>query len=104
MIVTTQDGNNKYYPIAWGIVGSENEDAWNWFLTRLIEVIVDTNDLVFISDRAQSIKTVVSTVYEKAQHSACVWHVAQNVRSMFRCGDIMGAYWKVMDTYRVEQF
>ncbi|KAL5564836.1 hypothetical protein UlMin_028000 [Ulmus minor] len=104
LVATAQDGNNKCYPIAWGIVDSENEDAWTWFLIRLREVIGDTDELVFISDRAQSIKTAVSTVYEKVQHSACAWHVAQNVRSKFRCGDIMGAYWKAMDAYRVEQF
>ena len=73
-------------------------------MTRLREVIGDTDELVFIFDRAQSIKTVVSTVYEKAQHDACAWHVVQNVRSKFKCGDIMGAYWKAMDVYKVEQF
>ena len=46
----------------------------------------------------------MSTVYEKAQHGACAWHVAQNVRSKFRCEDIMGAYWKAVDAYRVKQF
>ena len=87
-----------------GIVDSENEDAWTWFLTRLREVIGDTNELVFVSDRAQSIKTVVSTVYDKEQHDACVWHIMQNVKSKFRFWDMMGAYWKAVDAYRVEQF
>ena len=27
LVATTQDGNNKCYPIAWGIVDSENKDA-----------------------------------------------------------------------------
>ena len=72
LVATAQDGNNKCYPIAWGIVDSENKDAWTWFLTRLREVIGDTDKLVFVSDRAQSIKTAVSTVYKKVQHSACV--------------------------------
>ena len=71
-------------------------------MTRLREVIGDTYELVFVSDKAQSIKTAVFDVYEKAKHSACAWHVAQNVRSKFRCGDIMGAYWKVLDSYMVE--
>ena len=67
-------------------------------------MIGDINELVFISNRAQSIKTVVSTVYEKAQHSACTWHIAQNVKSKFRWRDMMGAYWKAMDVYRAKQF
>ncbi|KAL5565011.1 hypothetical protein UlMin_028175 [Ulmus minor] len=104
LVATTQDDNSKCYSIAWGIVDSENEDSWTWFLTRLKEVIGDTNELVFILDRAQSIKNVISTVFNNAQHGACVWHVAQNVKNKFKCGDIMGSYWKALSTYRVEEF
>ncbi|KAL5549173.1 hypothetical protein UlMin_004404 [Ulmus minor] len=98
------DGNSKCYPIAWGIVDSENEDSWTWFLRRLREVIGDTDKLVFISDRAQSIKKAISIVYDRAQHGARAWHVAQNVKSKFRCGDMMGTYWKAVDVYTVEEF
>ena len=67
-------------------------------------MIGDTDELVFISDRAQSIKKVISIVYEKAQHGAYAWHVAHNVKTRFRCGDMMGAYWKAVDAYTVEEF
>lgn len=92
LVATTQDGNTKCYPITWSIVDYENEDSWTWFLRRLREVIGDIDELMFISKRAQSIKTNISTIYEKAQHGAYVWHVAQNVKNKFRCGDIIGAY------------
>ena len=72
LVATTQDRNSKCYPIAWSIVDSKNEDSWTWFLTRLKEVIGDTDELVFISDKAKSIKNVVSTVFNNAQHGACV--------------------------------
>ena len=61
-------------------------------MRRLREVISDTNELVFISDKAQSIKKAISTVYKKAQYGACAWHIAHNVKSKFRCGDIMSVY------------
>ena len=67
LVATTQSGNSKCYPIARGIVDSENEDSWTWFLRRLKEVIGDRDELVFISDRAQSIKKAISIVYERAQ-------------------------------------
>ncbi len=44
------------------------------------------------------------TVYEKTHHGACAWHVAQNVKNKFKCGDIMGSYWKAVNAYRVEDF
>ncbi|KAL5579492.1 hypothetical protein UlMin_011934 [Ulmus minor] len=104
LVATAQDGNSKCYPIAWGIVDSKNNDSWTWFLTRLKEVIGDTDKLVFVSDRAKSIKNAVSTVFYNVQHGACAWHVAQNVKNKFKCSDIMGSYWKAVNMYRVEEF
>ncbi|KAL5558190.1 hypothetical protein UlMin_034401 [Ulmus minor] len=71
LVATAQDGNGQYYPLAWGIVDSENEDAWTWFLTQLKEVIGDTDELALISDRVLSIKKAISIVFEKAHHGAC---------------------------------
>ncbi|KAL5550950.1 hypothetical protein UlMin_001126 [Ulmus minor] len=56
LVATAQDGNGQCYPIAWGITDSENEDAWTWFLSKLKEVIGDSDELAFISDMALSIK------------------------------------------------
>ncbi|KAL5582167.1 hypothetical protein UlMin_014609 [Ulmus minor] len=96
--------NGQYYPLAWGIVDSENEDAWTWFLTQLKEVIGDTDELALISNRAPSIKKAISTVFEKAHHGACAWHVAQNIKNKFKCADIMGSYWSAVNAYRCKDF
>ncbi|KAL5537977.1 hypothetical protein UlMin_045921 [Ulmus minor] len=104
LVATAQDGNGQCYPLAWGIVDSENEDAWTWFLTQLKEVIGDTDELALISDRAPSIKKAISTVFEKAHHGACAWHVAQNIKNNFKCVDIMGSYWSAVNAYRCENF
>ncbi|KAL5552178.1 hypothetical protein UlMin_002354 [Ulmus minor] len=81
-----------------------NEDAWSWFLTQLKEIIGDTDELALISDRAPSIKKAISTVFEKAHHGACAWHVAQNIKNKFKCADIMGSYWSAVNAYRCEDF
>ncbi|KAL5544667.1 hypothetical protein UlMin_008451 [Ulmus minor] len=104
LVATAQDSNDQCYPLAWGIVDSENEDAWTWFLTQLKEVIGDTDELALISDRAPSIKKAISTVFEKAHHGACAWHVAQNIKNKFKCADIMGSYWSAVNAYRCEDF
>ena len=94
-VAMAQDGNTKCYLVAWGIVDYENDDSWTWFLRRLREVIGDT-ELLFIFNRAQSIKTTISTFYKIVQQGACAWHVSQNAKNEFKCRDIMGAYWKWM--------
>ena len=43
-------------------------------------VIYDVLGLMSISDRHQSIKKTVRTVYLKALHASCIWHLTQNMR------------------------
>ena len=41
-IATCLDGNNQLYPLAIGVMDSENNDAWEWFVTKLHGVIGDS--------------------------------------------------------------
>ncbi|XP_062113752.1 uncharacterized protein LOC133824792 [Humulus lupulus] len=45
------DANNHMYPVAFGIVDSENHDFWKYFMSKLKEVIGEVKDLAFVSDR-----------------------------------------------------
>ncbi|KAH9752662.1 SWIM-type domain-containing protein [Citrus sinensis] len=44
-VATCLDGNNQLYPLAIGIMDSENNDAWEWFMMKLHEVIGDRPEL-----------------------------------------------------------
>lgn len=50
-----QDGNFQIFPLAFAVVDSENDQAWEWFFQKLNTFVPDTTDLVFISDRHVSI-------------------------------------------------
>ncbi|EOA28310.1 hypothetical protein CARUB_v10024509mg, partial [Capsella rubella] len=52
---SAQDANFQVFPIAFGIVNSENDEAWTWFMEKLSEAIPDDPDLVIVSDRHSSI-------------------------------------------------
>ncbi|XP_048615697.1 uncharacterized protein LOC125588409 [Brassica napus] len=49
LVATVLDGNSSLYPIAFGVVDSENDLAWNWFMTQLNVVIADDHSLAFVS-------------------------------------------------------
>ena len=53
LFVVGQDDDNGFYPIAIAIVQSESKDTWSWFLTRLLEDLIDFIDkrFSFISDQ-----------------------------------------------------
>lgn len=48
-----KDANNQMFPIAWAVVGAENEMYWTWFLKILMEElgIRDGNGVTFMSDQ-----------------------------------------------------
>jgi len=60
--VSAPDANFQVFPIAFGIVNSENDYAWTWFMERLTDTIPDDPDLVFVSDRHSSIYASIRKV------------------------------------------
>lgn len=80
LTASMQDANFQVFPIAFGIVDSENNDAWTWFFRQLSDILPDAEDLVIVSDRRRSIYAGLSAVYPLAFHGACVVHIERNVR------------------------
>lgn len=78
-----QDGNFQIMPLAFGVVDSENELAWTWFFRKLVEIVPDADDLVFVLDRHNSIYAALRTVYPLARHGACAVHLYRNVKSRY---------------------
>ena len=84
LFATAVDGNSNLYPIAFGVVDSETEDSWEWFLRQLKVVIADSKDLAFVSDRAASIAKAFGTVYPSSRHGICIHHLLTNVVKNFK--------------------
>ncbi|XP_062088889.1 uncharacterized protein LOC133795455 [Humulus lupulus] len=104
LVATTQDSEYHTYPIAWGLVDSENNASWTWFLEKLKELIPDSSNLCFISDRHQSIEHAVRHVYVMASHGACYWHVKQNIKHRFKSAASTKLYKKAAIAYRIKEF
>ncbi|XP_024011367.1 uncharacterized protein LOC112086626 [Eutrema salsugineum] len=67
---SAQDGNFQVFPLGFAVVDSENDDAWEWFLWKLTEIVPEEPDLVFVSDRHSSIYTAIRKVYLMSSHGA----------------------------------
>ena len=57
------DGHNWMYPVAVGVVDSESNENWVWFMERLKKAIGTPVGLTFSTDRGQAVMNGVSEVF-----------------------------------------
>ncbi|KAG7559290.1 Transposase MuDR plant [Arabidopsis thaliana x Arabidopsis arenosa] len=60
---SAQDGNFQIFPVAFGIVDSENDRAWEWFLTMLRQILPNDPTVTFVSDMHSSIYSSLRKVF-----------------------------------------
>ncbi|XP_060960604.1 uncharacterized protein LOC115710825 [Cannabis sativa] len=84
LVAVAYDANNQLFLIAFAIVDSENHDSWKYFLQKLKEAIGEVENLVFVSDRHQSIEHAVEVIFPEACHCACYKHISMNVTHKFK--------------------
>jgi len=54
-VAVSKDANNQIFPLYFGVADSENNDAYIWFFGEMRKAIEIRRELVFLSDRNQSI-------------------------------------------------
>ncbi|XP_008229245.1 PREDICTED: uncharacterized protein LOC103328620 [Prunus mume] len=102
-VATCKDGNNLTYLVAFEVGDSENDASWNWFLTKLRGVIGDIN-VVFISDRHESIHKAISTIFPDAHHGECIFHISQNLKNHLKHEKVHPLYFRTAKAYLVLEF
>ncbi|XP_062020985.1 uncharacterized protein LOC133737456 [Rosa rugosa] len=104
-VAACQDGENQIYLLAFGVVDSENDASWSWFLTKLRGAIGVVENLIFISDRHGSIAKAVDNVFPEAHHGVCIFHIANNLQSKFgKKMKILKLYYTATKKYQVSEF
>lgn len=74
-----KDANNGLFPVAFGIVDSETDDNWLWFLTKL-KGTLSSRELSIITDRHTGLVKHVPEVFSNCYHSYCLEHLKNNLR------------------------
>ena len=103
-VAASKDGNNQIYPLAFGIGDSENDASWEWFLTKLYDVIGHVDDLVVVSDRYGSNEKTVQKLYPHARHGVCTYPLGQNLKTKFKKVVVHKLFHDVAHAYRMSDF
>ena len=104
LVATALDGNSNLYPLAFGVVDSENDLSWNWFMRQLKVVIADEQSLAFVSDRNTSLGKAIANLYPQSHHGICIHHLLNNVLTYYHGKGLVGLVAKASKAYRVADF
>ncbi|GKB63284.1 uncharacterized protein Tco_0919470 [Tanacetum coccineum] len=93
------DGNNSIFPVAYGVLESENTASWSWFLKLLKEEIEIPDGLVISSDMQKGLEAAISDVYPSVEHRECIRHLYSNFKKKFRGDFFKSKLWGAARTY-----
>ncbi|XP_059638816.1 uncharacterized protein LOC132281095 [Cornus florida] len=97
-----KDGDNSFYPIAFGIVEAETKETWDWFLANLMDLLSPYKPITFISDRQ---KGLVNTLEKLgSDHRFCVRHMYDNFKKKFPRLELKQELWDVANSFTVVDF
>ncbi|XP_022869031.1 protein FAR-RED ELONGATED HYPOCOTYL 3-like [Olea europaea var. sylvestris] len=103
-VAMCQDANFQIYPLAFGIVDSENDASWTWFFDKLFQVTGILEGLVFISDHKDSIGNAIKIVYPNAHHGCCMWYLQLNIKSNYHKANILPLFMATAKEYSLINF
>ena len=86
---TSYDANDSVFPLAIGVMSSENYEDWSWFLKNLKKVIGDKK-VVIISDRRPALLCSVPEIFGVENHAHCYHHVKEEFSSFLNKNIIKG--------------
>lgn len=71
------DANNEIYPLAYGVLTSDDKEDWLWFLEHL-KLVVRDREVVIVSDRNSSMLSAVEKTFDSNGHAHCFHDVQEN--------------------------
>nr|XP_043625843.1 uncharacterized protein LOC122597295 [Erigeron canadensis] len=96
---TSVDGNNSIFPVAYGVLESENTKSWTWFLELLKKSIGVPDGLAISSDMQKGLGTAITQVYPNVEHRECIRHLYANFKKHFRGDFFASNLWGAARTY-----
>ena len=86
---TSYDANDCMFPLAIGVMSSDNYEDWSWFLENLKKVVGD-KEVVIISGRRPALLRSVPEIFGIENHAYCYHHLKEDFSSFLNKNIIRG--------------
>lgn len=103
-VVVSKDANNQIFPLCFGVADSENNEAYIWFFEEMRKAIQVRCELVFLSDRNQSIANGIRKVFPEAHHGICLYHFEKNLKQRHAKATVINLFQSAARSYKREDF
>ncbi|XP_070015062.1 uncharacterized protein [Nicotiana sylvestris] len=103
-VVVSKDANNQIFPLCFGVADSENNEAYIWFFGEMRKAIQVRRELVFLSDRNQSIANGIRKVFPEAHHGICLYHFEKNLKQRHAKATLINLFQSAARSYKREDF
>ncbi|XP_075077355.1 uncharacterized protein LOC142164082 [Nicotiana tabacum] len=104
LVSFSKDANNQIFPLAFGIAESENNNSYEWYFSELRSAIGSRDNLIFLSDRHQSIAYGIAKVYPESHHGICIYHLEQNLKRRKVKSEVIKLFQSAARVYRRKEF
>ncbi|XP_019266233.1 PREDICTED: uncharacterized protein LOC109243712 [Nicotiana attenuata] len=103
-VVVSKDANNQIFPLSFGVADSENNEAYILFFGEMRKAIQVCRELVFLSDRNQSIANRIRKVYLEAHHGICLYLSEKNLKQRHAKATVINLFQSAARSYKREDF
>ncbi|XP_070007601.1 uncharacterized protein [Nicotiana sylvestris] len=105
---TKRCGQNRFgymffAPVA-SVADSENNEAYIWFFGEMRKAVQVRRELVFLSDRNQSIANGIRKVFPKTHHGICLYHFEKNLKQRHAKATVINLFQSAARSYKREDF
>ncbi|CAH9080824.1 unnamed protein product [Cuscuta epithymum] len=109
LVAVAMNANREIFPLAFGVVDSENGDSWTWFLQLVAtNIIPPRRNVCIISDRHVAIDCAFRNVPQLGtpliQRRYCLRHIRSNFMSQFRSKNLKKLCWRAGSTPILNEF
>ena len=102
------DADHMMFPLAFGVVDSESDDNWRWFVSELRKMLGVNTDkmpvLTILSERKPQVVKAVEDNFPTAFHGFCLRYVSENFRDEFKNPKLLNLFWSAFYSLTAAEF